>query len=110
MPIPLPAAVLALSVAVCIGSAGSAGASPMMVERASQGESRYAIEHLLDAIQQAAKKLTDTLVGQAVPTLRQDLRPVLALTAQRPVSIDTARPAVPLLRDSLLNLPPPTLG
>jgi hypothetical protein len=107
-PIPLPAAVLALSVAVCIGSAGPAGAAPLIGERATQAEQRETFEHLIDALQQAAKKLTDKLVGQSAHASDAALRPQAALRSQALPDADASTPAVPLLRDALLNLPPPT--
>lgn len=107
-PIPLPAAVLALSVAVCIGSVGAAGASPLMLERACQAEQRQTIEHLLDAIQQAARTLTDRLVGQAAHADRATFRLSLDVQSLSHPSAQALLPAVCLLRDALLNLPPPT--
>jgi len=107
-PIPLPAAVLALSVAVCIGSAGPVGAAPLIGERATQAEQRETFEHLIDALQQAAKKLTDKLVGQAAHASDATLRPQAALRSQAISYADAQTPAVLLLRDALLNLPPPT--
>lgn len=107
-PIPLPAAVLALSVAVCIGTAGSAGASPMLFERATQAEQRQTLEHLLDVISQAAKKLTDQLFGQSAQFDREARRPALALAPESaPSWVDATTPAVLPLREALLNLPPP---
>lgn len=107
MPIPLPAAVLALSVAVSLCSAGAVGASPMLLERQTQAEQRQSLEHLLDAISQAAKKLTDRLTGQAALAQRDAIRPALALSPQAPSPADHPTPPDLLLRDALLNLPPP---
>lgn len=106
-PIPLPAAVLALSVAVCIGAAGQAQASDLRAYRTTQAEQRQTIEHLLDAIQQAARKLTDRLDGQAIAIQRGAIRPTLALTTERLSTAEPTCPATPLLREALLNLPPP---
>ncbi|MFN3169011.1 MAG: hypothetical protein ACE37H_18340 [Phycisphaeraceae bacterium] len=107
-PIPLPAAVLALSVAVCIGSAGHVGAAPLVGERATQAEQRETLEHLIDALQQAAKKLADKLAGQSAHAADDALRPQAALIQQAYPCTDATTPAIPLLRDGLLNLPPPT--
>ena len=107
-PIPLPAAVLALSVAVCIGAAGPANGSPIAVERPVSAEQRQTLEHLLDAIQRAAKKLTDQLTGQATLADRAAVRPVLALVPNDPPTAGAFYVVDLHLREALLNLPPPT--
>ncbi len=98
---------LALSVAVCISSAGVAGASPMLAHRSAQIEQRDTLEHLLDAIQQATKKLTDRLVGQSALADREAMRPVRALGLHLVSLADVDAEAVSCLREELLNLPPP---
>ena len=103
--IPLPAAVLALSVAVCLGAAGPVEASAH--RSSTQADQRETIEHLLGAIQQAAKKLTDQLTGQAVVLERQDALPIVLTLGATPQSVGTDLPAVHFLREALLNLPPP---
>ncbi len=107
-PIPLPAAVLALSVAVCIGAAGPANGSPIAVERPASAEQRQTLEHLLDAIQRAAKKLTDQLTGQVALIDRAAVRSALALVASDPPSADAFCVVDLLLRETLLSLPPPS--
>ena len=106
--IPLPCVLLALSVAVCIGSAGPAEASAMRGAASAQAEQRETLEHLLGAIQQAAKKLTDQLAGQSAEF---DQRPIgFAVTLDRtPTSpVGDVKLTVLFLREALLNLPPPS--
>ena len=106
--IPLPVALLALSVAVCLGAAGPVEASTLRSVSASHADQRQSLEHLLEAIQQAAKKLTDRMDGQtalahagtargAVEVFENEMPP-----AARPVRADH------FLREALLNLPPPS--
>lgn len=104
--IPLPAAVLALSVAVCLGAAGPAESA---TSRASgQAEQRDAIEHLLEAIQLAAKKLTDQLTGQVAAFDRPGDVPMDASSKACPFPRVQFTPCVAILREALLNLPPPS--
>lgn len=103
--IPLPAAVLALSVAVCLGAAGSVQASSQRLS--TQADQRETIEHLLGAIQQAAKKLTDQLTGQAAAFDRRDALPIVLTEACQAQSQGDDVPGVLFLREALLNLPPP---
>lgn len=104
--IPLPAAVLALSVAVCLGAAGPVEAS---THRAStQADQRETIEHLLGAIQQAARKLTDQLTGQTLPFDRQDALPITLTLVSAPQPIGDDVTTILFLREALLNLPPPS--
>lgn len=79
----------------------------MLAERPARIEQRETIEHLLDAIQQAAKKLTDRLVGQSALAEREAIRPALALERQVNSLADATPPVILSLRDALLNLPPP---
>lgn len=106
-PIPLPAALLALSVAVCLGATGPVDASTLRSSQATQAEQREALEHLLDALQQAAKRLTHKLDGKAA-FVRCDtawLTPINATPADLYADVPTL---VDLhLREALLNLPPP---
>jgi len=107
-PIPLPCALLALSVVMVIGSAGAVEASTVRGTATTQADQRETIEHLLGAIQQAAKKLTDQMTGQAAMLERRG-----AAAAAEPVILPTAVASddtltVSFLRESLLNLPPPT--
>lgn len=106
--IPLPVAVLALSVAVCIGSGLPAAAEHLRPGQRAQDEQRETLEHLLDAIQQAAKKLSDRLDGQAAHLQRSAIRPVLSLIDSAPPASEPQAQAIQPLRDTLLNLPPPT--
>lgn len=106
-PIPLPCAVLALSVAVCIGSAGAADAAALRASHAGQAEHRETLEQLIYVLQQAAQDLTDRLDNRALALERQAIRPTLALTPHRPAAAQQAVAPVPHLRDALLNLPPP---
>lgn len=105
--IPLPCALLALSVAVCLGAAGTVEASTLRSTGTAQAEQRPTLEHLLEAIQQAAKKLTDRLDGQlAVLPNQSPASPVNAACDAPPAAQGDLR-VPPLLREALLNLPPP---
>lgn len=80
----------------------------MRAVASSQAEQRQSLEHLLEAIQQAAKKLTDQLDGQLALYERQGTS-VSAPTHLQPsawASCDAR--AIHLLRENLLNLPPPS--
>ena len=105
--IPLPAAVLALSVAVCLGAAGPVDASLLRPGQATQAEQRETLEHLLDAIQQAAKKLTDQLAGQSALADSQGVNVLLDAVVVPHAAPGQYAPAIPSLREALLNLPPP---
>lgn len=106
--IPLPCALLALSVAVCLGAAGPVDASTLRAAANTQAEQRQSLEHLLEAIQLAAKKLTDRLDGQIAMHERQDAA-TLATTISEPTSlVSDPLLTVLFLRDALLNLPPPS--
>lgn len=104
-PIPLPAAILALSVAVCLGAAGPVEASAH--RSSTQADQRETFESLLGAIQQAAKKLTDQLTGQAVGFDRQHALPIALTLGPVPQPVGADVPALHFLREALLNLPPP---
>ena len=106
--IPLPCALLALSVAMCITAAGPAQASTLRGAATTQAEQRETFESLLGAIQQAAKKLTDQLTGQAVAFDRQGALPIALTPAGQAQSQGDDVPGVLFLRDALLNLPPPS--
>jgi len=106
--IPLPCALLALSVAMTIGAASPVEASVLRGPSRAQAEQRETIEHLLGAIQQAAKKLTDQLSGQAALHERQHVcASVGAATKPCPAAGDDTL-TIPFLREALLNLPPPS--
>ena len=104
--IPLPCALLALSVAVCLGAAGPVEASTLRSTSASQAEQRETFEALLEVIQQAAKKLTDRLhswaMQQATGLAVVDTLPI----KPHPTAHDNVL-ADYFLREALLNLPPP---
>ncbi|MEO0475065.1 MAG: hypothetical protein AAF085_03710 [Planctomycetota bacterium] len=105
--IPLPSALIALSVAVCLGAAAPVEASTLRSASTAQAEQRETIEHLLEAIQLAAKKLTDRLDGQVavLPAARLALD---VFTLDQPTcATGNEVPGVPILREALLNLPPP---
>jgi len=107
--IPLPAAVLALSVAVCIGASGAADCQSLRFDQRAQAQQRETIEQLIGVIQQAARKLTDRFETHAA---HGQLGPIWqASTQSAPVDLfaDATTPAVRPLRDALLNLPPPAL-
>lgn len=106
-PIPLPCALLALSVAVSIGLAGPMEASVLRSVSATQADQRETIEHLLGAIQQAAKKLSDQLSGQVAAFNRQGELPATAAHAVAPLAPGDEVRVVLFLREALLNLPPP---
>lgn len=112
-PAPLPVALLALSVAVCLTSAAPAAAAAtpgsagtLTTSRAATDHQRDALEHLLAALTDAARKLGQRLDHQA---LIDAAGPIAASPAMpstvTPAITDAPRP-VPL-RDALLNLPPP---
>ncbi|MFK7789399.1 MAG: hypothetical protein AB8C95_07930 [Phycisphaeraceae bacterium] len=103
--IPLPAAVLALSVAVCLGAAAPAEAASY--RSSAQADQRETIEHLIGAIQQAAKKLTDQLTGQAAAFDRSSDVPAACSQVLNSQPIGDLVPTVLSLREALLNLPPP---
>ncbi|MEM6259545.1 MAG: hypothetical protein AAGI37_14770 [Planctomycetota bacterium] len=106
-PIPLPSALLALSVAVCLGAAGTVEASALRTASSTKSEQRETLEHLLEAIQQAAKKLTDRLDSQVAALPGQTLAPSEIAADQTFITTGNDHPAGPLLREALLNLPPP---
>lgn len=106
--IPLPCALLALSVVMCIGAAGPVEASALRGSSSIQADQRETIEHLLGAIQQAAKKLSDQLTGQAVAFDRHDALPITLTLVPAPQSVGDDVPGVLFLREALLNLPPPS--
>lgn len=112
-PIPLPAAVLALSVAVCLGASATAQADTLRAGHRAQADQRQALEHLLEAIQQAAeklnKKLADRLDGQAA-FVQTDSAGRCIAADQCVIRPTVVRPASasPSLREALLNLPPPS--
>jgi hypothetical protein len=92
---------------MCLGAAGPVEASMPRGTSAAQAEQRETFESLLGAIQQAAKKLTDQLTGQAA--LHESHRSVQTpITCIQPIHAASAQtPAVQFLREALLNLPPP---
>ena len=105
--IPLPCALLALSVVVCLGAAGPIEASTFRASSSVQAEQRETLEHLLDAIQQAARKLTDQLTGQSAML---DCRAAVCLTSDGSkwtALVHEGEPTILILREALLNLPPP---
>lgn len=105
--VPLPCALLALSVAVCLGAAGPVEASALRSASTSQAEHRETFEALLEVIQQAAKKLTDRLQGQSAVQQRPGAA-VLVTTPIKPHPMAQNNvPADHFLREALLNLPPP---
>jgi hypothetical protein len=106
--IPLPCALLALSVAMCITAAGPVEASTLRSTNATQAEQRETIEHLLGAIQQAAKKLTDQLTGQSAMLERQHTTAFFPQATKPCPTASDDRLTVLFLREALLNLPPPT--
>lgn len=106
--IPLPAAVLALSVAVCLGAAGPVEASTFRGAMSGQAEQRQTFEHLLEAIQLAAKKLTDQLDSQTALHDRQGTAAFATPATKATASASEQTPAVRFLREALLNLPPPS--
>lgn len=106
--IPFPTALLMLSVAVCLGAAGPVQASALPGTLGYQAEQRQGLEHLLEAIQQAAKKLTDQLDSQTAY-----VRPRGAWLLD--VDIERVKPLLMLstqvehfVREAILNLPPPS--
>lgn len=107
-PIPLPCAVLALSVAVCIGSAGTADAASLRGGLQAEAQQRETLEKLIEAIQQAAKDLDDKLDGQSCDAEHAFARPTRVRTATAPAPEHALTPASLHLREALLNLPPPT--
>lgn len=74
----------------------------------TQAEQRETLEHLLGAIQQAAKKLTDQLAGQSADFDQQSIGDSVTLNHKpaAPAGDDTL--TVLFLREALLNLPPPS--
>lgn len=105
--IPLPCAVLALSVAVCVGASSDAGALSLRGGYRAEVQQREAFEQLLQAIHQVAKGLDEKLDGRASDTVRKLLRPSWVFTCVAP---DMSLMPGPIhLREALLNLPPPTL-
>lgn len=110
----LPVTLLALSVAVCLTSAASAGPSSAVLGpvstpvRAATADQRDAFEHLLAALTDAAKKLGQRLEQQALADLAgpNDSARAAALAVSCNGD-DLARPLP--LRAALLNLPPPAL-
>jgi hypothetical protein len=106
--IPLPCALLALSVAMCITAAGPVEASTLRSVSPSQAEQRETIEHLLGAIQQAAKKLTDQLSGQTALPQQHGNSTSAAIAIQPTEPASDNKLTVLFLREALLNLPPPT--
>ena len=92
---------------MAIGAACPVEASTLRGVSANQADQRETIEHLLGAIQQAAKKLTDQLTGQ---TALADRHGTLDATAPAIKPIQRAGDdtlTVLSLREALLNLPPP---
>ena len=111
---PLPVTLLALSVAVCLTSAASAGPSSAVLgpvstpARAATADQRDAFEHLLAALTDAAKKLGQRLEQQALADLTgpDDSAQAAGLDVTS-LCDDLARPLP--LREALLNLPPPAI-
>lgn len=99
---------LALSVAVCIGAAGPAEASALRGAASTQAEQRETLEHLLGAIQQAAKKLTDQLAGQSADFDQQSIGYSVTLNHKPATPAGDNTLTVLFLREALLNLPPPS--
>lgn len=105
---PLPCALLALSVVVCLGASGPVEASVLRAAVGGQAEQRHSLGHLFEAIQQAAKKLSDRLEGQAAYVRADTARlgvekcEIVNAAAARSVRADH------FLREALLNLPPPS--
>lgn len=74
----------------------------------TQAEQRETFEHLLGAIQQAAKKLTDQLAGQSADFEQRSIGFAITLNDQ-PTSTGSGNTLTVLfLREALLNLPPPS--
>lgn len=105
--IPLPCALLALSVAVCLGAAGPVEASILRPTNTRQAEQRETFEALLEVIQQAAKKLTDRLHSRATVQQATGLASVDTLPVKPHPAAHVSVPADHFLREALLNLPPP---
>jgi hypothetical protein len=102
-PILAPAALLAVSVAVCLGSTPSASA---MSERRGLQEHEQAVASLIACLEAAAKQLA----GQHAALSESDASPLPCTTASarswRPVDDEPVVALHPHL--SRLNLPPPT--
>lgn len=104
--VPLPCAFFALSVVVCLGSSASVEASALRVAVGGQAEQRQSLEHLLEAIQLAAKRLTDQLESQSVLSEHR-ARPFASIASKCIAPVRDYALAIPILRETLLNLPPP---
>ena len=72
-----------------------------------QAEQRETFEALLEVIQQAAKKLTDRLHNQAAVQRSPGLPSVVTPPIKPNPTAQINVPAAPILREALLNLPPP---
>lgn len=110
---PLPVALLALSVAVCLSSAAPAAAAaqgsmgPGVPARSATDDQRDALENLLAALTDAARKLGQRLDHQAlIDAVGPIETPSTQAIAHGFAVTDAPRPEP--LRDALLNLPPPT--
>lgn len=111
----MPVALLALSVAVCLTSAAPAAvaatqgaAGPLTTTRAATDNQRDALEHLLAALTDAARKLGQRLDHQA---LIDAVGPIVVspATTSTHALASTDAPGPVCLRDALLNLPPPAV-
>ncbi|MEM9019590.1 MAG: hypothetical protein AAGC44_03410 [Planctomycetota bacterium] len=108
---PLPVALLALSVAVCLSAsaqpAGSASATPGCTRGAA--EQRQTLEHLIAALTDAARSFSQKIES---PAQSQSTAALIASeTAPPSLTISKTRACPPQpLRESLLNLPPPARG
>jgi len=104
----MSSALLALSLAVCLGTVAHAGPIDVqLLTRKPVAEDRQSLSHLLAAITQAARKLGHRLDTQAISTNSHTIAwcPDGACTAVcRPQRYGVS---LPPLRAALLNLPPP---
>ena len=97
-----PAALVALSLAVCLGSTAT---GPAVSERRSLAEQEQAVASLMACLEQAAK----SLAGQTAAVVEHDAESfILPTTAAQPFQPADDAPVVSVQPHlSLLNLPPP---
>jgi uncharacterized protein YfaA (DUF2138 family) len=93
---------------MCIGAASPAQAAAQCVGAPVQAEQREALEQLLDAIQQAAKKLSDQLSGQSHLLDRASPRPARLLIVSTITAATCSQPIASILLETLISLPPPS--